>query len=123
MYTSSVYAQVKDFETSGCMTDVGGVQVPTLKCFEVVFSNILVFSSAFVIFILFVMFVWGSFNWLTSFGNPEKIKKAQAQFRYAIVGLVVFISSYVILKTIDYLFLGGHGLIFQFHIPGPNDSL
>jgi hypothetical protein len=118
MLNLSVSAQtLQDWNSTGCMVD----GVPTLKCLEVVFNNILIMSSFFVMFALFVMFVWGSFTYLTSFGNPEKVKKAQSTFRYAILGLVLFISSYLILKTIDYLFLGNNNDIFRFRIPGPND--
>jgi hypothetical protein len=72
----SVYAQIQDWGpstgTGGCMVD----GVPTLKCLEIVFGNILFMSSAFIVLTLFVMFIVGSFNYLTSFGNAEKVKKS-----------------------------------------------
>jgi len=111
----SVYAQINDWESTGCVVD----GVPTLKCLEVVFSNVLFMASAFIVLVLFIMFVTGSFMYLTSFGNAEKIKKAQSTIRYAIVGFALFLSAYLILKTIDVLFLGGGGRIFQFSIGGP----
>lgn len=104
--------QLSSWEESGCMVD----DIPTLKCLEVVFSNILVMSSAFIVLVLFIMFVVGSINYLTSFGNPEKIKKAQGTLRYALIGFILFISSFLILKIIDILFLGGQGKIFQFNL-------
>lgn len=93
--------------------------VPTLKCLEDVFSNLLVMSSAFIILVLFIMFVIGAFTYLTSFGNPEKVKKAQGTLKLALVGFLIFISSFLILKLIDVLFLGGQGKIFQFNIESP----
>lgn len=111
----TVYAQIKDWNSTGCIVD----GVPTLKCAEVVFGNILFMSSALVIFLLFVMFVIGSFNYLTSLGNPEKIKKAQGTLKFAVVGFILFVSAYLILNVIDILFLGGTGKIFQFNLPGP----
>lgn len=110
-----VYAQINDWESSGCIVD----GVPTLKCLEVVFGNVLFMASAFIVLVLFIMFVTGSFMYLTSFGNAEKIKKAQSTIRYAIVGFALFLSAYLILKTIDVLFLGGAGNIFKFSIGGP----
>jgi len=59
----------------------------------------------------------GSFNYLTSLGNPEKIKKAQGTFKFAVIGLIVFLSAFLILKTIDFLFLGNSNKIFEFNIP------
>jgi len=91
--------------------------VPTLKCFEVVFDNILRVSSAFVILALFIMVTVAGFQYLTAFGNPEKIKKAQGTIRYAIIGFVIFLASFLIIKTIDVLFLGGTGSLLRFDIP------
>jgi len=93
--------------------------VPTLKCLEVVFGNVLVMASAFIVLVLFIMLVVGSFSYLTSFGNAEKVKKAQGTIKLAIVGFVLFVSSYLILNIIDILFLGGQGNIFKFELPGP----
>lgn len=110
-----VNAQIKDWEASGCVVD----GVPTLKCLEVVFGNILFMSSFFIILVLFIMLVVGSFKYLTSLGNPEKIKKARGTITYAFIGFALFIGAYLILKTIDILFLGNSNRIFQFQIGGP----
>lgn len=111
-----VNAQIKDWsDAPGCMID----GVPTLKCLEVVFGNILFMSSFFIVLILFIMLVVGSFKYLTSLGNPEKIKKARGTITYAFIGFALFVSAYLILKTIDVLFLGNSGAIFQFRIGGP----
>ena len=90
--------------------------VPTFNCLEVVFGNILFMSSAFIILALFIMFVVGAFYYLTSFGNPEKVKKAQGPLKFALFGFILFISSFLILKIIDILFLGGAGKIFEFSL-------
>lgn len=112
---SSVYAQIREWDESGDSCLVDGV--PTLKCLEVVFNNLLFMASAFIILILFIMIVIGGFNYLTSFGNPEKVKKAQGTIKFAIIGFVLFMMSYLILFIIDVLFLGGEGKIFRFEIP------
>lgn len=107
-----------------CMLD----GVPTLKCAEYMFQNLLIMSAGIVLFILFVMFIIGGFTYLTSFGNPEKVKKAQGTLKYAILGLVLYMSSFLILKTIDIIFLGNCNRIFTFEIgvdpnsvPDPNN--
>jgi Type IV secretion system pilin len=114
MFVPAVYAQVNDWQSSGCMVD----GVPTLKCFEVVFGNMLNIASSLIIVVLFIMFINGAFHYLTSLGNPEKLKKAQGTLRYAVVGLVIFLASFLILKVIDTLFLGGQGTLFKFNIGG-----
>ncbi len=93
--------------------------VPTLKCFEVVFGNIIFMSTGLIVLALFIMFIVGAFMYLTSLGNPEALKKAQGTLKFALLGFILFMSSFLILKIIDTLFLGGGGKIFKFEIPGP----
>lgn len=107
-----VFAQTREW--SECMTPEG---VPTLKCLEVVFGNLLYMVSGFIVFGLFVMFVIGSLKYLTSGGNPEVIKKAQGTLKWAVIGTLLFVSSFLILKIIDCLFLGCQNQIFKFEIP------
>lgn len=90
--------------------------VPTLKCLEAVFSNVVFVSATLIVLVLLVMFVVGAVSYLTSLGNPEKVKKAQNTLKYAVIGFVLFMSSFLILKTIDYLFLGNQNKIFKFSI-------
>lgn len=108
---SVVNAQTLD-SWDGCMVD----GVPTLKCLEIVFGNILTISSAFIILVLFLMFVVGAFRYLTSFGNPEKVKKAQGTLRYALIGFILFVSAFLIMNIIDIIFLGGQGSLLKFNL-------
>jgi heme/copper-type cytochrome/quinol oxidase subunit 2 len=96
-----VHAQVVN-DWGSCVVD----GVPTLKCLEVVFGNILTMASAFIVLILFIMFVMGAFRYLTSFGNAEKVKKAQGTLKMALVGFIIFVSAFLILTIIQYLFIG-----------------
>lgn len=96
---------------------VGGINgVPTLGCLEIVFGNLVYMASTLIIFLLFIMIVVGAFQYLTSFGDPAKLKKAQGTLRYAILGFVLFLTSFLILKVIDTLFLGGQGTLFQLNL-------
>lgn len=115
LFTVSAQIQEWDQTASGgtsCVVD----GVPTLKCLEIVFGNILFMSSFFIILVLFIMFVVGSFRYLTSFGNAEAIKKAQGTLKYALIGFILFVSAFLILTIIDKLFLGGSGNIFKFNL-------
>lgn len=113
----SVSAQIRDWDDiddkgTSCLVD----GVPTLKCFEVVVGNFLFMANAFILLVLFIMFVIGSFKYLTSLGDASKIEEAKGTFKWAIIGLIVYVSAYLILTIIDILFLGGKGDIFQFEI-------
>jgi len=101
-------------EWGSCVSPEG---VPTLKCLEVVFGNLLFIASGLIVLVLFLMFVLGSLRYLTSAGNPESIKKAQGTLMWALVGTLLFVGSFLILKTIDCLFLGCEGKLFKFEIP------
>ncbi len=47
-----------------------------------------------------LMFVYGGFQWLTSQGNPEKIKKGRDILVWSALGLLVMFGSYLILRYI-----------------------
>lgn len=98
-----------------CLVD----DVPTLKCIEVVTGNLLFIVNGLILLVLFVMFVIGSYKYLLSLGQPDKIEEAKKTFTWAIIGVVVYASSFLILLIIDNLFLGGQGQIFDLNIGGP----
>ncbi len=51
--------------------------------------------------ITFFMLVIGGFRWLTSVGSPTAIAAAKKQITSAIVGLVLLLSSFIILNTLN----------------------
>lgn len=118
--TVPVRAQLQDWgETPGqpnyCVVD----GVPTLKCLEVVYGNVLYISSALVLLVLFLMLVYGAFTFLTSMGETNKTQKGQKILTWAFIGIGVYAASYLILLIIDVAFMGGQGKVFNFNLPGP----
>lgn len=89
----------------------------TVGCVEMILGRLLIASSRLIIAALFIMLVIGSFQYLISGGNPEKVKKATAALTWAFAGTVLFVSGFLIIKTIDVLFLAGKGALFTFDIP------
>jgi len=49
----------------------------------------------------FIMLVWGGFQWLTSIGSPTKISDAKDKISSAILGLIIVLASFLILKVIN----------------------
>lgn len=47
-----------------------------------------------------VIFIFGGIMWMTSGGNPEKIKKAQGTLVWSILGMMVIFLSYVIVSMV-----------------------
>ena len=54
--------------------------------------------------VFFSMMLMGAFGFLTSEGNPDKLKKAQGTFFSAIFGLLIVIAAYLIVKLLGYFF-------------------
>ena len=50
--------------------------------------------------IAFVMFLFGGFTMIMSFGNPEKFKKGRGIMVLAVVGIVVALSAHLIVDLI-----------------------
>lgn len=50
------------------------------------------------------MLIVGGIQWITSGGNPENLKKAQNRLTFAIMGLMVVLLSFVILKVVGTIF-------------------
>jgi hypothetical protein len=50
---------------------------------------------------LFVMLIIGGFNYLTSGGNPQQAEAAKKTITYAILGILLLASSFLILKLIQ----------------------
>jgi len=98
----SVYAQDICSPRNGNSCCVDGV--PTLRCLEDIFGNFLNLATGIFLLALFIMLVIGAFNYLTSFGNPEKVKKAQGTLKFAFIGLILFFGSYLILNIICFVF-------------------
>ena len=48
-----------------------------------------------------MMIVWGGFKWTTSAGNSSQIASAKSTITNAIIGLVLALTSYVLLATIN----------------------
>jgi hypothetical protein len=46
-----------------------------------------------------LMFVWGGFQWLTSAGNPERVKKGTDTMLWAAIGVFCVFASYFVLSN------------------------
>lgn len=73
---------------------IGADDVPTLA--GIIIKAILGFTGS----VALLMFVYGGFLWLTSGGNPERIKKGKDTLIWAAIGLAFIFSSYIIANFI-----------------------
>lgn len=89
---------------SGCFSSSGvdpGQDVVTFRCFEDLIGNVVVALFELVGVALFIMLLYGGFLFLFSSGDQKKLEQARGTITNAIIGLVVIVSGYLILKTIE----------------------
>jgi len=85
-----------------------------IKCFEAVFANLIVFFVSAAGVALFVMLLIGGYKYLLSGGDSEKTAQARSTMFYAILGIVIMISAYIVLNAIKW-FTGVD--VLRFEIP------
>lgn len=85
------------WSNSGCL--VG--DVATIQCLVPLFRNITVALVQLSGVALFLMFIVGGFQFLTSGGNPKQLEQAKNTLTYAIIGVVVIVSAYLILRLVQ----------------------
>lgn len=73
----------------------GGTQSPA----EIV-VNIIEFALGLVGLLALVMFIYGGFVVLTAHGNAEQFKKGMHTLLYAVIGMVIILTSYSVLNYI-----------------------
>lgn len=57
-------------------------------------------------FIVLIMFLWGALEWIVAGGDSGKIEKARNKITQSIIGLLILVSSFVIIGFISQLFFG-----------------
>jgi hypothetical protein len=82
------------------------------------FKNAVTGITAFAGVVLFIVIVTAGFTFLFSGGDAKQLEKAKNTFTYAIIGLVVIISAFLILQLIGF-FTGTNVTEFNLNIPNP----
>jgi hypothetical protein len=59
--------------------------------------------------ILFIVLLWGGYDYLLSRGSPDKIKGAKAKITAGIIGFVLLLTSYILVRFIGGLVGLGEG--------------
>ena len=86
--------------------------VPTIYGLEVMVANILNIIIGLVGVVLLLMLIMGGFGYLTSGGDKEKAAKAKNTLTYAVLGLLVILGAWLIIRLIEE-FTGLNLHIFQ----------
>jgi heme O synthase-like polyprenyltransferase len=75
-------------------SDIGSLVNPLISLFVILISLVFVF-----------IMLSGAYTFMTAGGDAEKVKQAQKTFKYALIGLIVVLVSFLIVKLIE-RFLG-----------------
>jgi cytochrome bd-type quinol oxidase subunit 2 len=86
--------------------------VPTIYGLEEMVANILNIIIGLAGVVLLLMLIGGGFGYITSGGDKEKAAKAKNTLTYAILGLVVILGAWLIIRLIEE-FTGLNLHIFQ----------
>jgi hypothetical protein len=79
----------------------GGQDVATIRCLEPLFANVVTSIMALAGIGLFIMLIMSGYSYLFSGGDPKKLEQAKNTLTFAIMGLVVMVTSFLILRTIQ----------------------
>jgi len=82
-------------------SDTTGETPAKISDLEVVFSRILRMAIPAAGIAAFLMLIAGGFKYLTSGGDPKKSQEAQQTITYAIIGLILLVSAYIIINFIS----------------------
>ncbi len=117
-----IYAQATSDWATRIPACVEG-DVATLQGIECLLGNIFSIAISGVGIAAFVMLIVGSFLYLTSGGNPKATDAGQKTITFAVVGILVAISSWIILNFIG-IFAGPNvaKLLGTFSIIAPSPS-
>ena len=61
-----------------------------------------------------LMLMWGGIQWITSSGDPAKLASAKRKITMAIIGLVIALSAFFIVKVIITVLGGNSATFFNF---------
>ena len=64
-----------------------------------------------------VFFIWGAIEWITSGGDKGKLESARNRITQAVIGLIILVSSFVILGFVNDLFFDKNFNILNITIP------
>lgn len=101
---------------------VGGEKndVATIQGIECLVANIFTVIITLIGLAAFVMLIVGSVRWLMSGGNSSALDKAKSTMTYAIIGIVVALSAFIVLNLISGF--TGVDTIQEFRIPTSDET-
>lgn len=102
--------------TDVCVGSTENAQdVATIQGLECLIANVFTVIITIIGLAGFVMFVIAGITWMVSGGDTNKVSNARNSMTYAVVGMVVALSAFIVLNLIASF--TGISIITQFRIP------
>lgn len=76
--------------------------VPKLSCIPLLFSTIVYYAFLFAGTVAVVLIIWAGITYIRSGGNKTQVENARKTLTYAIVGLILILSSVLIINFISF---------------------
>jgi hypothetical protein len=100
-HITAPHAQAAPSPWTGACVSGPGNDVPTIIGLECLLANVLGVAVTFIGLAGFVMLLYGSFKFLISGGNNKGMEDAQKTLTFSVIGLVVALSSFLIVRLIS----------------------
>jgi hypothetical protein len=110
LFSTSVFAQdsqpsdSQNFNsqwTGVCVQEISGTEVATIQGIQCLIANILKIAVSFIGLVAFMIFIFSGFRILLSGGDSKAVESAKGSITFAVVGLVVALSAFIILNLIS----------------------
>ncbi len=111
-----IYAQTQDWEkiNPSCVAGFGN-DVATIQGIMCLLANVLSVALTIIGIAGFIMLVVASLQWMLSGGNSQSVESARNSMIFAVVGLLLALSSFMIINIIAQF--TGLSIIESFNIP------
>lgn len=117
LYPRPIMAQTQYWTEGRCQ--IAGVA--TIQGIACLLANVLSVTLTIIGLAGFVMLIIGSMRWLLSGGNTQNVESARKTMTFAVIGLAVALSSFVIINLIAQF--TGINVITEFFIPSSTTGL
>lgn len=77
----------------------GGLETSGTAFFQTIVNNLIILGS----FLTLVMVIISGIQWILSRGDPQKVAGAKRRFYFAVVGLLVMLSAFFIVRVIVFI--------------------
>jgi Type IV secretion system pilin len=99
LFAAPITAHAQDW--GGCVDP--NTKIATLRCIPTVFSNIVRAALMFAGTVSVILIIWAGITFVRSGGDQKQVQSARNIITYAIMGLVLVLSSFAIIYLIAYL--------------------